>query len=111
MHVLASTMVPAQHHSMSWSALLAIAVQGVYHLELQPPSTYSHSPDRLLLGVLWCAVLSDAGSLGLLVLKLGPKYDMGALCPNKNEGWQKAAVGKDWCVWFKPNDAAGADAQ
>lgn len=44
-----------------------------------------------------------AGNLGSLLLKMGPKYDMGALCPDKNEGWQKAAAGKDWCVWIKKN--------
>jgi len=45
-----------------------------------------------------------AGKLGSLILKLGPKYDMGALCPDKNEGWQKAANGKHWCVWIKKDD-------
>lgn len=48
--------------------------------------------------------LHQIGTLGSLVLKLGPKYDMGALCPDKNEGWQKAAVGKNWCVWIKKNE-------
>lgn len=50
------------------------------------------------------AVSVPAGTLGSLVLKLGPKYDMGALCPDKNDGWQKAAVGKNWCVWIKQNE-------
>lgn len=49
----------------------------------------------------WCL---PAGSLGSLVLKLGPKYDMGALCPDANEGWDKAAKGKDWCVWIKKHE-------
>lgn len=48
------------------------------------------------------------GSLGSLVLKLGPKYDMGALCPNKAEGWQQVAKGKNFCVWLKPNEAAAS---
>lgn len=47
-----------------------------------------------------CPDLS-AGNHGSLLLKLGPKYDMGALCPDKTEGWQKAACGKNWCVWMK----------
>lgn len=42
------------------------------------------------------------GTKASLVLKLGPKYDMGALCPKAEEGWEKAAKGKNWCVWTKP---------
>lgn len=34
---------------------------------------------------------------GELLLKLGPRYDMGHLAPGKE--WKKEASGKDWCVW------------
>jgi alpha-amylase len=54
------------------------------------------------------------GTKGSLVLKLGPRYDMGALLPKKEDGWNKAAVGKDYCVWIKLNDeevAAAAEQQ
>jgi alpha-amylase len=44
------------------------------------------------------------GTKGSLVLKLGPRYDMGALLPKQEDGWSKAAVGKDFCVWIKTND-------
>jgi alpha-amylase len=54
------------------------------------------------------------GTKGSLVLKLGPRYDMGALLPKQEDGWAKAAVGKDFCVWIKVNDeevAATAEQQ
>jgi alpha-amylase len=44
------------------------------------------------------------GTKGSLVLKLGPRYDMGVLLPKQENGWSKTAVGKDFCVWFKKND-------
>jgi len=33
-----------------------------------------------------------------VMVKLGPRYDMGKLTPKKEE-WQKAINGKDFCVW------------
>jgi alpha-amylase len=54
------------------------------------------------------------GTRGSLVLKLGPRYDMGALLPKQDDGWAKAAVGKDYCVWIKQNAeeiAAAAEQQ
>jgi alpha-amylase len=36
-----------------------------------------------------------------LVIKMGPRYDMGALLPKKEQGWEKAASGKDYAVWVK----------
>lgn len=33
-----------------------------------------------------------------VVVKLGPRYDMGNLVPNSNE-FKVAASGKDFCVW------------
>jgi len=35
-----------------------------------------------------------------LILKIGPRFDMGHLAPNAEE-WQITAVGKDYCVWEK----------
>lgn len=34
-----------------------------------------------------------------VILKIGPRFDMGHLTPNAE--WQIAAVGKDYCVWEK----------
>ena len=34
-----------------------------------------------------------------VVLKLGPRTDMGDLKPNKEEGWARVAEGHEWCVW------------
>lgn len=34
-----------------------------------------------------------------LVVKLGPRFDMGGLKPNKDDGWAKAASGDDFAVW------------
>lgn len=36
-----------------------------------------------------------------VLVKLGPRYDMGSFLPNKEEGWQKAASGKDFAIWEK----------
>ncbi len=36
-----------------------------------------------------------------LTLKLGPRYDMGAFVPKKEEGWVVCASGKDFAVWEK----------
>jgi len=35
-----------------------------------------------------------------VVLKIGPRFDMGHLAPNEGE-YKIAAVGKDYCVWEK----------
>jgi alpha-amylase len=51
-------------------------------------------------------VSRTTGKLGSVVLKMGPKYDMGDLCPKQEDGWQKAAKGKDYCVWIKLDEAA-----
>lgn len=34
-----------------------------------------------------------------VVLKLGPRYDMGACLPKECDGWKTATWGKDFCVW------------
>jgi hypothetical protein len=39
-----------------------------------------------------------------VLLKLGPKYDMGALAPKEGDGWARAAKGTDWCMWIKLHD-------
>lgn len=49
-------------------------------------------------------VSRSTGSKGTAVLKLGPKYDMGSLVPDKTKGWVKAVVGKDWAVWTKMHE-------
>lgn len=33
-----------------------------------------------------------------VVLKLGPRYDMGNLVPPESQ-WRVVAYGKDWCAW------------
>ena len=33
--------------------------------------------------------------------KMGPRFDLGHLTPNKKEGWVVAMTGKDWAVWEK----------
>lgn len=55
-------------------------------------------------------VAKVTGSKGSLVLKLGPRYDMGPLLPKPEEGWAKAAVGKDYCVWIQQGEAEAAAA-
>lgn len=69
-----------------------------------PRPSVAYPLTRALLGSCTGLLSLSAGSLGSLVLKLGPKYDMGALCPDQNDGWQKAAKGRDWCVWIKKNE-------
>jgi alpha-amylase len=41
---------------------------------------------------------------GRLVLKLGPRFDMGALLPDAGQGWAMAAKGEGWAVWELPAD-------
>ena len=33
------------------------------------------------------------------IVKLGPRYEMGALLPRADDGWALAASGKDYAVW------------
>lgn len=44
---------------------------------------------------LYVAVIDDR-----VVLKIGPRFDIGNLAPNEAE-YQIAAVGKNYCVWEK----------
>lgn len=41
------------------------------------------------------------GKKAALTIKMGPRYSMGDLLPDKEQGWEKAAKGKDYCVWMK----------
>ncbi|PNH09189.1 Alpha-amylase isozyme 3A [Tetrabaena socialis] len=34
-----------------------------------------------------------------LTVKMGPRFDMGALLPQERDGWQFVMSGKDWAVW------------
>jgi alpha-amylase len=36
-----------------------------------------------------------------VVLKLGPRHDIGDLCPKECEGWHFAMAGTDFCIWEK----------
>jgi alpha-amylase len=36
---------------------------------------------------------------GNVMLKLGPRYDMGGLVPQESQGWKLAASGQDFAVW------------
>jgi len=45
------------------------------------------------------------GQKASVVVKLGPKYDMGNLMPKVEDGWVKTAKGTDWCVWVKQHQA------
>ena len=36
-----------------------------------------------------------------LALKLGPRYDIGDLAPQEQEGWKLAASGPDYAIWEK----------
>ncbi len=38
-------------------------------------------------------------SLFRVVLKMGPKHDMGDLLPKEEDGWKFAMAGNDWAVW------------
>mmetsp|Transcript_27047 Transcript_27047/g.80210 ORF Transcript_27047/g.80210 Transcript_27047/m.80210 type:complete len:514 (-) Transcript_27047:319-1860(-) len=43
-----------------------------------------------------------------LIVKLGPRYDIGGLQPSEEEGWVKAAKGNEWVVWEKTTPPAAA---
>jgi hypothetical protein len=43
-----------------------------------------------------------------VVLKLGPRMDMGPLLPKEAEGWRAAVWGKDFCLWERHSGAAAA---
>jgi alpha-amylase len=34
-----------------------------------------------------------------VVLKLGPRFDMGKLVPKEADGWKMALTGKDFAIW------------
>ena len=34
-----------------------------------------------------------------VLVKLGPRYDMGWLTPKEDEGWQLCATGKNYAIW------------
>ena len=36
-----------------------------------------------------------------VALKLGPRYDIGDLAPQEQEGWKLAASGPDYAIWEK----------
>lgn len=36
-----------------------------------------------------------------VVVKLGPRMDMGDTLPTADDGWKVACFGKDFCVWDK----------
>ena len=38
---------------------------------------------------------------GNVVLKLGPRFDMGGLVPKAAEGWRLVQSGNDYAVWEK----------
>lgn len=38
---------------------------------------------------------------GNVMVKLGPRYDIGDLAPQEADGWVKSAKGNDWVVWEK----------
>ena len=50
-------------------------------------------------------VSRTTGKHGSVMLKMGPRYDMGSLCPKPEDGWQKVSKGKDYCVWLKMHEA------
>lgn len=41
-----------------------------------------------------------------VIVKLGPRYDMGDLLPKEQEGWKVAVSGIDFCVWEKASGEA-----
>ncbi|GIL50540.1 hypothetical protein Vafri_6713 [Volvox africanus] len=47
------------------------------------------------------------GRSGSVVLKLGPRYDMGSLLPRREDGWAMTLSGRDWAVWERPAAPAG----
>lgn len=49
-------------------------------------------------------VSRTTGKHGSVMLKLGPRYDIGKLCPKPEDGWEKVAKGKDYCVWLKMHE-------
>ena len=36
-----------------------------------------------------------------LMVKLGPRFDLGELNPSESDGWKAGASGNNWCVWVK----------
>ena len=41
-----------------------------------------------------------------VIVKLGPRYDMGDQLPKEQEGWKVAVSGIDFCVWEKASGEA-----
>jgi alpha-amylase len=39
--------------------------------------------------------------IGNVMIKLGPRYDMGGLVPRTKEGWRLVQVGSEYAVWEK----------
>ena len=50
------------------------------------------------------------GNNGNVMLKLGPRFDMGGLVPRSQDGWQLAASGPDFAVWEKGGGGGGGAA-
>ena len=36
-----------------------------------------------------------------VVIKMGPRYDMGEFLPEESEGWEMVLTGNDWAIWEK----------
>jgi alpha-amylase len=50
----------------------------------------------------------SGGAAGEVVVKIGPRWDMGPLVPSQAEGFVMAASGRDYAVWEKRTGEAAA---
>ncbi|GBG64666.1 hypothetical protein CBR_g45721 [Chara braunii] len=85
----------------------------------QRNGVHAKSPVKILAAESDMYVAEVIGTSGSVILKLGPRYDMGKLTPSKGD-WRKAASGRNYSVWEKipvpipaplPTFAAGLDAE
>ena len=73
---------------------------------LQLQQEAAHGIPTCLLLVMPCALVNHVLLRRRVIVKLGPRYDMGDLLPKEQEGWKVAVSGIDFCVWEKAGDGA-----
>ena len=73
---------------------------------LQRQQEAAHGIPMCLLLVMPCAPENRVLLRRRVIVKLGPRYDMGDMLPKEQEGWKVAVSGIDFCVWEKAGDGA-----
>ncbi|GIL81108.1 hypothetical protein Vretimale_12784 [Volvox reticuliferus] len=94
-------------HVFSWGEGLRREISSLTALRRRL-GVVADSPLRVLTADKDLYVARVDGRSGSVVLKLGPRYDMGSLLPRREDGWTMALSGRDWAVWERPAMTAGA---